>query len=57
MFSLIRFMLVFFLFHAATEETTAAPNEETTAFPPGKVSNNAGWVTRQQSIPINIIKS
>ena len=47
MFSLIRLMLVFFLFHAATEETTAAPNEETTAVPPGKVSNNAGQVTRQ----------
>ena len=57
MFSLIRLMLVFFLFHAATEETTAAPNEETTAVPPGKVSNNAGQVTRQETIPINIIKS
>ena len=50
-------MLVFFLLHAATEETTAAPNEETTAVPPGKVSNNAGQVTRQETIPINIIKS
>lgn len=50
-------MLVLFFFHAATEETTAALNEETTAVPPGKVSNSAGQVTRQQSIPINIIKS
>jgi len=28
------------LFHAATEETTAAPGEETTAVPTGKARNN-----------------
>jgi len=28
------------LFHAATEESTAAQGEETTAVPPGKIANN-----------------
>ena len=33
-------MLVFFLFRVATEESTEAPNEETTPVSPGKTINN-----------------
>ena len=32
--------MLLFLFHVSTEESTALPNEETTAVPPGKTSDN-----------------
>ena len=32
-----------FSFYAVTQESTAAPGEETTAVPPGKTENNMEW--------------
>ena len=40
------------LFHATTEESTAAPSKETTAAPPGKTKIDTEQEKRQRSLII-----
>lgn len=37
------------MFHAATNESTAAPSEETSAVPPGKTSGNMEVVEKKRN--------
>ena len=42
------------MFHAATNESTAAPSEETTVVPPGKTTNKNNMEKEQKRLSLSV---